>query len=228
MSKRISEISNEYRTKAEDARRTINDAQRLPISYFAGVTEVAQGHFNEKKEWVRENPKYQYSGWGVRDTYAEANNDRNADIDSKIGILNSKIGFCNSRKGELNAVKADCEESLSNLNADIATLQKAQSSFQSIAANMTSAMRGYGASIYSLDNTYNCLPSNLNNGTSRAINTTTKGFSSGSISQGISSLEGYVQTGESIMSSITSLESQLAEKIADLEAQRSEFEGMKQ
>ena len=227
MSKRIDDVNSDYISKATAARRTINNAQKLSITYFSDVSEVAQGHFNEKHEWKVDNPKYQYNGWGVRDTYGEANDDRNSDIDAKIGILDSRIGFCNSRKGELAQVKSDCQESLSKLQKDLGVLQSAQSSFTSISTNLSSIMNNCRSITVGVHSIYRCEPRHLINGTLSAANTTTRVFSNTSISDGISKLSQYINKGEDIMSGIETIEGLLDERIEELTAQRDSFEGMK-
>lgn len=231
MSKRINEINEKYISKVSDARRTISDAQRLSINYFENVKTEKQGHYDIYGDWHIDRFKYQYSGWGLKNTYGEANNDRNNDINSKIAILDSRISFCNSRKNELNEIKADCEESLKNLNEDLTLLQNAHIKFHSIAAKIYNTIKSNQNTVNDVYNIYNCSPKNLSNGTNGAISNANKvvsnSLTNNSISDGVSKIMKFIKQGETIKSGIESIKSQLDERIADLESQKRSFEAMK-
>lgn len=229
MSKKMSEINDNFIEKAEHARRTMNNATRISATF----PEIEHIIVNEEitlpngdKTSIEKENYYMYNG-ARASSPDEANSFRNTDIESKVGILDSKISDCNSRKNELNNVKSDCETSISVLNSDVGKLTSAQSQIQDISSAMSSTMNMYNEAMSTLNYTYKCTPQNLSTGTSSAIGTTTKSFSNDSISSGISTLKGWVDTGEDIKSGITSLIGEIEEKISDLQKQIDEFNAMK-
>lgn len=224
MSKKIDVINGDYIIKSNDARRTLTNAQLLTVS-FGSVSTIPQGHY-EDGEWINDAPKYQYGECEKRDSFSEANNDRNRDIDSKIAILNSRITNCKERIDQLVLVKSDCRQSIENLEQDLNTLKNAQRSFNDI-SSISGTLNSYSSAIVGVYDTYRCRPTNLNDCVKQGITNTNKAFSNQSINNGISKLNSYIEKANIILSGIASLNSKLEEKITSLESQKRQFQGMK-
>ena len=227
MSKRIKEISDDFNKKKTSAKSALDSNKKLGIKSFAAVQEVPKGHYDEEGNWQTDSPKYQYCSWGERNTRAEANSDRNSDIDSKIAILDSRINSCESRYGELKTIISDCKKSIENLKKDLDILTSAKTSFDIIKSNTSKISVDYSKAHNSVNYTYKCFPKKLDEGTMNGINDTKKSFSNKAISDGITKIINLQQEGEQIKTEAESLEEQLNARIEELNAQKFDYNGMK-
>lgn len=235
MTRKIVEIKEEFNKESSVSKSAIGSGalDPLKITSFPDVVSIERrykvynsGH--ESGETVAY--KYQYKGGIEYNTKAQANNERNSDIQSKIDIINGRISKCEKYISKLDKISNDCKKSIENLKKDKDELKKLIAKINGINSSISSAKTYYSRARDSIQNCFKCSPTRLNLEMGNAINYIQNQECSNE-NNGLSSmsdtLNKYIEQGNEIIKSITDLKGKLQEKKSKLNTQKSQFESLK-
>lgn len=226
MSKRISEIQSEFNIESATIKSAINSGgvDTLHGVSFSSVTPITHNFSVYNSGYKTDEvsvTKYVYNGV-EHNTEQAAQSARNADIDSKIGVVNGKISKCNSYKNKLENINRDCEESIKNLEQDKTEVSNQISKLGELEGLVSRAKGQYIQAKSSMQSCFKCSSYGLNIATGNAINYIQNeecSSQNNGLDDVVSKLGEYINDGENIKNSINSLKSELDGKISKLNEQ---------